>query len=101
MLTCWPVSAPHAHAKLLTLETTLALKVPGVVTVLTSEDVPGKNDTGPVLHDEIFLPTDEVFYWGQPVAWVVAETEDAARQGQRKLRLSTKHSSPFSPLKGL
>ena len=52
-----------------------------MVTVLTHADVPGLNDTGPIVADEVLLPESETSYWGQAVAWVVAETEAAARAG--------------------
>lgn len=81
MLSCWPVLSPYAHAKITGLDVTPALDVAGVVTVLTADDVSGENNTGPVIHDETLFPTHELLYWGQPVVWVVAETEDAARLG--------------------
>jgi xanthine dehydrogenase large subunit len=56
------------------------LAIAGCVTVLTAEDVPGENDTGAIAHDEVLLPTDEVSYYGQVVAWAVGETEAAARE---------------------
>ena len=40
-LTAWPVQAPHAHARVTALRTEAALEVPGVVHVLTAQDVPG------------------------------------------------------------
>ncbi len=87
MLSCWPVLSPFAHAKITRLDVAPALGVPGVVTVLTADDVPGENDTGPIVHDETLFPTNELLYWGQPVVWVVAETEDAARLGASKVLL--------------
>jgi xanthine dehydrogenase large subunit len=87
MLCCWPVLSPYAHASMTRLEVSKALEVAGVITVLTANDVPGENDTGPVVHDEPLFPTKELCFWGQPVAWVVAETEDAARLGAAKVAL--------------
>lgn len=86
LLSLYPVLAPHAHARILALETAEALAVPGVVRVLTAADVPGKNDTGTIRPDEPLLPADTVLYWGQPVAWVVGDTEDAARRGAERVR---------------
>ena len=74
----WPVTVPHAHARVLGLDTALALASPGVLTVLTSDDVTGINDVGPARRDEPLFPS-EVCFHGQPVAWVVAETEVEAR----------------------
>ena len=74
-----PVQAPHAHARVTALRTAAALEVPGVVRVLTAEDVPGLNDSG-VRDDEPLFPS-EVSYFGQAVCWVLGETLEAARLG--------------------
>ncbi|MGO9258531.1 MAG: xanthine dehydrogenase molybdopterin binding subunit [Bryobacteraceae bacterium] len=84
LLHAWPVLAPHAHAGLLQLDTAGALEVRGVITVLTAADVPGVNDTGPARRDEPLLPA-EVQYHSQPVAWVLAETAEAARLGAERV----------------
>src|SRR5690606_30224331 len=49
-LHAWPVCAPHAHARVVKLETGEAAKMPGVHAVLTAADVPGDNDTGAARH---------------------------------------------------
>ena len=79
VLHAYPVQAPHAHARITGLRTAPALEVPGVVRVLTAEDVPGVNDAG-VKHDEPLFP-DEVMFYGHAVCWVLAETQEAARLG--------------------
>ncbi|HEU4742591.1 MAG TPA: xanthine dehydrogenase molybdopterin binding subunit [Meiothermus sp.] len=84
VLHAWPVQAPHAHAKILSLKTEGALEVPGVLQVLTAADVPGHNNIGPVRPDEPLFP-DEVMYHAQAVAWVIAETEEAARLGAERV----------------
>ncbi|MFE6645813.1 xanthine dehydrogenase molybdopterin binding subunit [Nocardioides sp. NPDC057772] len=78
-LHAWPVQAPHAHAMVTALRTAPAYRVPGVVRVLTAEDVPGINDAG-VKHDEPLFPT-EVMFHGHAVCWVLGETQEAARLG--------------------
>jgi xanthine dehydrogenase large subunit len=75
----WPVTVQHAHARVLGIDSTSALARPGVLTVLTAADVSGENDTGPARHDEPLFPS-EVCFHGQPVAWVVAESEAQARE---------------------
>ncbi len=80
LLHAWPVTAPHAHARVISLQTGAALSIEGVVTVLTADDVPGDGDTGSNRHDEPMFPS-EILYHGQPVAWAVAETLEAARLG--------------------
>ena len=74
-----PVQAPHAHARVTRLDVAPALAVPGVVRVLTADDVPGVNDAG-VKHDEPLFPS-EVMFFGHSVCWVLGETLEAARLG--------------------
>lgn len=84
LLHAWPVLAPHAHAKLLRLDASEAMKEPGVCDTLTSTDVPGENDTGAARHDEPVFPAEIVFHQ-QPVAWVLGETLEAARLGAARV----------------
>ncbi|MGA7203987.1 MAG: xanthine dehydrogenase molybdopterin binding subunit [Specibacter sp.] len=78
-LTAWPVQSPHAHARVRSMDTTPALAIPGVVRVLTADDVPGVNDCG-IKHDEPLFPS-EAMYHGHALAWVLGEDQDAARAG--------------------
>ncbi|MGD8150696.1 xanthine dehydrogenase molybdopterin binding subunit [Ornithinimicrobium sp. Y1694] len=79
VLHAWPVQAPHAHATITGLRVEPAYDVPGVVRVLTAEDVPGINDAG-IKHDEPLFPS-EVRFYGHAVCWVLGETLEAARRG--------------------
>ena len=85
MLEVWPVCSPHAHAKILRRDASAARAMPGVVSVLLAEDVPGLNDTGAVRHDEILLADKEVFYHGQIVALVVGETQEVCRAAAERV----------------
>ena len=97
MLFLYPVLSPHASAKILKIDPQPAYGIPGVVTVLTAEDIPGENNTGVIIHDEPLLPT-EVSYWGQAVVWVVGETEDAARQGAEKVAVEYEPQAPIATI---
>jgi xanthine dehydrogenase molybdopterin binding subunit/xanthine dehydrogenase small subunit len=79
-LTLWPVTSPHAHARITRRDATAARAVPGVVAVLLAEDIPGQNDVGAVRQDETLLAFEEVCFHGHPVAVVVAEDELVARR---------------------
>ena len=85
ILSIYPVQAPHARAKITRIDLTGASEVEGFVTVLTADDVPGANDTGVIIPDEILFPTVEVSYWGQAIVWAVGETETAARLAAAKI----------------
>ena len=79
ILHAWPVQSPHTHARITDLRVKPAYDVPGVVRVLTGDDVPGVNDAG-VKHDEPLFPT-EVMFHGHAICWVLGETLEAARLG--------------------
>jgi xanthine dehydrogenase molybdopterin-binding subunit B len=64
--------SPHAHARIVNVNTTAAEKLSGVVAVLTYKDIPGENQIGLVKQDEPLLPEENVQYAGQPVAVVAA-----------------------------
>lgn len=80
LLHAYPVQSTVAHAKLNSVDTSAAYEVPGVVRVITAQDIPGINDQG-AKHDEPMLPVDEVMFYGQPIAWVLAENLEAAKEG--------------------
>lgn len=88
LLHAWPVCAPHPHALVTTLAADLALEEPGVTTVLTGADVPGEGEgnTGSNRHDEPLFP-QEVMFHGQPVAWVLGETIEAAQRGAGRVHV--------------
>ena len=84
LLHAWPVCAPHAHARVTELVAEPALEEPGVTAVLTAADVPGEGNTGSNRHDEPLFP-QEVMFHGQPVAWVLGETIEAAQRGASRV----------------
>ena len=74
----------RAHAKLRGVNLDAVRNAPGVIGVLTADDVPGENDVSPTgLKDEPIFAVDTVQFWGQPMFAVVAETRDAARRAAR------------------
>jgi len=68
--------SPHAHAKIVDIDTSKAERLPGVWSVLTGKDLPYK--VGLYLVDKDILAVDKVRYQGEPVAAVAAETEEIA-----------------------
>ena len=69
----------RAHARVSRLDLTAVRAAPGVRCVLTSADVPGRNDIGPVQNDEALLPEGIVRFVGQPLFAVAADTLPKAR----------------------
>ena len=70
----------HPHALIKKIDTSKAEAVPGVVTVLTHNDVPGLNAFGILVPDQPVLCSDKVRYMGDAIAVVAAETNEAAER---------------------
>lgn len=68
--------SPHPHARILSIDTRRALELPGVVAILTGEDLPQKFGILPSSQDEYALAIDKVRYVGDPVAAVAALDPD-------------------------
>lgn len=68
--------SPHPHARILALDARRALELPGVLAVLTGEDLPRKFGILPSSQDEYALAGDKVRYVGDPVAAVAALDPD-------------------------
>ena len=83
--------SPHPHAKILAIDKTAALAVPGVHAVLTFEDAPdrlfstARHEKSWMDPDDTRVLDDVVRFIGQKVAAVVAETEAAAEEGCRRI----------------
>jgi CO/xanthine dehydrogenase Mo-binding subunit len=78
------VFAGRPHARILRVDTSAALALPGVVAVLTAQDVPF-NAFGLIEHDQPVLCGDKVRFVGDKVAVVVAEHKLAAAEGARRV----------------
>ncbi|MEL6958908.1 MAG: xanthine dehydrogenase molybdopterin binding subunit [Pseudomonadota bacterium] len=70
-------------------------RAPGVVVVLTAEDLPFANDVSPSIHDEPLLSQGPVHYLGQPLFVVVATSHRAARIAARLGETSYEEDSPI------
>ena len=72
-------TAYQAHARIMSIDVSAAKAVPGVVDVLTGKDlIPGGPE--PSERARAMLARDKVVYYGQPVAVVLATSEDAAME---------------------
>lgn len=83
----WVFGSPVAHGKILSLDLTAALQMPGVARIITAEDIPGMNQIGGIIADEPLLAEGEVHFWGQPIALVLAETEAQAQAAAHKIQV--------------
>jgi CO/xanthine dehydrogenase Mo-binding subunit len=83
------VRAGNAHGRLLSVDVSEAMALPGVITVLTAKDVKGSNRQGIIHKDMPVLVDDRILYCGDPVALVVAETKDVLARAISLVRFQT------------
>jgi xanthine dehydrogenase large subunit len=81
------VLSTQAHARIVGADLSAVLGAPGVVAVHGAKDIPGRNDCGPILHDDPILADGLVQYVGQPIFIVVADSVDHARRAARLARI--------------
>lgn len=81
------VFSRYAHARILNIDLSEALKIIGVKAILTATDIPGENQMGPVIHDEPCLAENEVTFIGQAIALICAEDEETATEAARLIRV--------------
>lgn len=98
MLDLWPVTSPHARARIVSIDVSEALREPGVSAVLTSKDVPGMNDVGAVRHDEPLFAEREASFHGHLVAVVVGASLEACRRAAAKVKVEYE---PLEPVLGI
>lgn len=79
--------APLAHGRIRSLDLHPARSMPGVVAVLAADDIPGENQIGGIIPDEPLFARDEVHYMGQPIALVLAQSEEQARAATKKIAI--------------
>ncbi|WP_240550162.1 molybdopterin-dependent oxidoreductase [Candidatus Roseilinea sp. NK_OTU-006] len=87
MLHACTLRAGIPHARIARIDTSKAKALPGVVAVLTHEDVPGAKNHGLVYADWPVLCYDKVRYVGDAVAIVAAETREIAEQALRLIEV--------------
>jgi xanthine dehydrogenase large subunit len=89
------VTSTEAKAKIVKLDVEKASAVPGVVRVLVAADIPGENQVGPVIHDELLLATDEVEFFGQSIALVIADSLAIARRAAALVEIEYEKKAPI------
>ncbi|MTI68527.1 MAG: aldehyde oxidase [Firmicutes bacterium] len=90
---------PHAY---INVDISKALNLEGVKAVLTAKDVPGKNHHGVLFKDHEVFCEKKVRRIGDPIAFVVAETEEIAENALDKIKVEYDEIEPiFDPIKAM
>jgi CO/xanthine dehydrogenase Mo-binding subunit len=80
--------SPHPHARIVSIDASRALAMPGVVGVVTGEDLAGLDHTyGMFIRDQPVIAYAKARFAGEPVAAIAAETEELAYQALSAIRV--------------
>ncbi len=86
--------SPHHHAKIVHIDKKEAEAIPGVFRVLTAEDVKGTNILKMAGDDQPILCGNKVRFIGDPVAALVANSEEIASYALEKIEVTYEPSEP-------
>jgi CO/xanthine dehydrogenase Mo-binding subunit len=90
--------SPWSHARIVSVDVTEAVSMPGVHAVLTHDDVPGQKTYGLEFPDQPVLAIDRVLYYGEPVALVAAEHPEQARRAAERIRVEYEPLEPVADM---
>jgi len=83
------------HAKIRNIDLSAVREAPGVVDVISAEDIPGQNNCGPVIADDPIFAPGLVQYVGQSVFAVAAVTVDQARKAAKLAKIEYEDLEPI------
>ena len=94
MLIAKGVYSKETCGRIISIDISEAKKVKGVVKIITAKDIPGENLVPIVRKDMPYMAEDVVRYYGEPVAYVAAETQEAAEEGARLVKVQYEALTP-------
>jgi 4-hydroxybenzoyl-CoA reductase subunit alpha len=95
MLVCKILRSPHAHARIVSIDTRRAEALPGVHAVVTGKDAPHRFGVLPVSQDELAMAIDKALYVGDNIAAVAADDEETAIQALKLIDIEWEELRPF------
>ena len=87
MLHVQVLRSPHAHARIVSIDTSAAEAMDGVEGVITCADVPGEDGFGVFVNDQPIMARDKVRYVGEAVAAVAAESALIAKRALSAIKV--------------
>jgi xanthine dehydrogenase large subunit len=87
--------SPVANAQLIDLDLSAVSVAPGVIGVVTAQDIPGDPFLATFVHDESIFAGPQLMHVGQVIGLVVGQSHSQARQAARLHRLQTQNNTPL------
>jgi CO/xanthine dehydrogenase Mo-binding subunit len=81
------IRSSHHHAQIVSINKDSALKIPGVLAVISSEDIPGAKTYGALEPDQPALAVDVVRHMGEPIILIIAESQKIAEAAIKEVNV--------------
>jgi xanthine dehydrogenase large subunit len=88
--------SPVANGKIIHIDYSEAIALSGIEKIITYKDIPGKNQIGGIIEDELLFAEHEVHFHGQPIALIIAIDEHTARKALRVIKIETEEIEPLT-----
>lgn len=82
------------HAKIKSIDVDKALKIPGIIKVLTFKDLPGENVLNSAMMDQQVLMSNKVYRIGDPIAIVAGETKELVYEAVKSINVEYEELEP-------
>ncbi len=79
--------SPVGHGKIKNIDYSEAQKLPGVTKIITFKDITGENQIGGIIQDEPLFAEEELHFYGQPIALIVAKDAFTARKAKALIKI--------------
>ena len=89
-----PLFAGIPHARIISIDVSKAIDIPGVVKIFTADDVPGLNASGMAVADWPVFVSTEVMFPGDVIAFVVASSIESAEKGLSAISVTYEELDP-------
>jgi len=87
------VTSDIACGTILKIDISKLKELPFKTYFITANDIPGKNDVGPIFSGEPILAEKEISYYGQPIGVVVADSFQKAKYASKLVKVKTKKNN--------
>ena len=88
-----------AHAIIKKIDLSEVYNSNGVISVVTYNDIPGRNDVGPIFDGDPIFPKNKVEFYGQPLFAVAATSTELARKAVLKAKILYRDLKPIITIK--
>ncbi len=87
-----------ANGKITKMELDEVKKIPGIIDAITADDIKGVNDASPIFGDDPIFAEGDVYYNGQVIFGVIAESLEVAKIAIKKAKITYSEIPPIITL---